>query len=32
VIGIDRRRRLVLAHQLVPRGRVESAVDPLELR
>lgn len=32
VIGVDKRRRLVLAHQLVPRERVESVLDPLELR
>ena len=32
VIGVDARRRLILAHQLVPTGSAESTLDPLELR
>jgi multisubunit Na+/H+ antiporter MnhE subunit len=32
VIGIDRRRNLILAHQLEPGGDPEPSLDPLDLR
>jgi hypothetical protein len=31
VIGIDRRRNLILAHQLVPREDVKTSLDPMDL-